>query len=315
MLSRVADSLYWLGRYSERLQTNAYITNVQINQMLEQGLRERQYEQQWKIVLSICGYMDDYEERFGTYNLHTMLRYLLIDEQNFNSISSLIENIRTNAKNTRDCIPNELFEEWNSLYFVNKEMPNDEEYTVLKTTDFLQSVRKTSLTATGIIDSLMTRDEGFQFIKIGKWLERSEKTALILMELLGPTDGIAGDVVITTGLQLTNTLEEYTRRTRQRESDTVLNFLVGDNHCSRAVAYGIRKIKKTLLDLEGEKVRPYATELFEAIEELEELVGLDAHHMTADERIIWVGDIHEKCMQLGPIFSKTYYLTAPILVK
>ncbi|MER2107251.1 MAG: alpha-E domain-containing protein [Solibacillus sp.] len=314
MLSRVADSLYWLGRYGERVETNAHIMNMQMDQMLEQGSTERHYKQQWSEVLDICGYMEDYETRINSYQLEHILRYLLTDTKNFNSINALLESIRTNAKNTRDCIPNELFEEWNSLYLTTKNAPL-EDYNVLSTTNYLQQVRKTSLTAAGIIDSLMTRDESFLFLKIGKWLERSEKTALITIKMMEMENDASRHFAATTCLQLTNSFEEYTRRTRNRESDSILNFLVGDTKCSRSVAYGLRKIKRTLLDIEAEKVHSYAVQLFEALDELEELVKLDAGRMTLEERKEWIRLIHERCIQFGPIFSKTYYLTPPILVK
>lgn len=315
MLSRVADSLYWLGRYSERAYTNAYIINVQIDQMLELSRTEKQYEQQWHTILSICGYIESYESRYEGYPISQMLNYLISDLQNYNSIDSLLTGIRSNAKNTRDCIPNALFEEWNSLYLANNESPLQAPYTVLATTEYLVKVRKTSLTATGIIDSLMSRDESFLFMKIGKWLERSEKTALIILNLMENEEILKQDFAVTLALQLTNTLDEYTRRSRMRDAEKVLNFLVGDKNCSRSVGYGIGKIKNTIFEIENHEVPLYAQQLFEAIEAIEVLIQQNASDMTKQERKQWVIQIHNQCIKLGPIFSETYYLTEPILVK
>lgn len=315
MLSRVADSLYWLGRYSERIYTNAYIAGAQMDQMLELGRTDGQYEQQWACVLNIGGYIGDYEVRYGRYDEGEMLFYLLSDQQNLNSIERLLQSIRDNAKNTRDCIPNTLFEQWNSLYLNNKENPLQAPYNVLNATDFLSTVQTTSLTATGIIDSLMTRDECFLFVKIGKWLERSEKTALILLTLMENASALNRDFAVTYALQLTNTLDEYTRRSRHREADLILKFLIQDAHCSRSVSYGMRKIKKTVLEIENNEIRSYATDLFEAIEKLEQAIEQDPTPMSRETRIEWVRDIHKQCIELGPILSQTFYLTEPILVK
>lgn len=315
MLSRVADSLYWLGRYSERAYANAHIMSLQIDHMLEQNRSEKQYEQQWDTVLSICGYMDDYKLRYKGYDLEQMLYYLCNDKKNYNSIDSIVMNIRNNAKNSRDCIPNTLFEEWNSLYLTNNETLLEHPFTVLQANGYLENVRRTALTATGIIDSVMTRDDCFQFIKIGKWLERSEKTALIILDLMENEATVKLDFAVTLGLQLTNTFEEYSRRSRMRDADLVLNFLVNDTNCSRSVGYGLQKIKSTLFEMEQYKIRPYATNLFEAMEEIEQVLQQDAREMTSEQRKQWMTDIHTKCTQLGPIFSETYYLTAPILVK
>ncbi len=315
MLSRVADSLYWLGRYSERTYTNAYITSVQIDQMLELGPSEKSYEQHWHTILSICGYIDDYESRYEGYQISQMLYYLISDHQNYNSIDSLLTSIRNNAKNTRNCIPNALFEEWNSLYLAKNESPLQAPYTVLDTIEYLVKVRKTSLTATGIIDSLMTRDECFLFVNIGKWLERSEKTALIILNFMDNEEVLNQNFAVTLALQVTNTFEEYTRRSRIREAGKVLNFLIGDPNCSRSVAYGIGKIKNTVFEIEHYEIRPYAEQLFDAIEELEVLIQQNASDMSKRERKQWVTKIHDLCIELGPIFSETYYLTEPILVK
>ena len=315
MLSRVADSLYWLGRYSERIYANAYIAHAQIDHMLELGRTDEQYQQQWECVLSIGGYIEDFHDRYGRYVEEDMLYYLLSDMKNLNSLERLLQSVRENVKNTRDCIPNALFEQWNGLYLCNKENPIQKPYNVLNATKFLTAVQTTSLTATGVIDSLMTRDECFLFIKIGKWLERSEKTALVLLRLMENAHVLNRDFAVTFALQLTNTFDEYTRRFRHRETELVLDFLINDAYCSRSVIYGMRKIKNTLFEIENYEVQSYATRLFQAIEELEDIMEQDITTMSREARIDWVRDIHAKCIQLGPIFSQTYYLTAPILVK
>ena len=316
MLSRVADSLYWLGRYAERIETNAHIIYTQMDHMLEQSREDSSYKKEWDCVLRICGHIEDYKERYEGYYLKQMNYYLLFDENNFDSISYLIKSIRNNARNARDIIPNELWEEWNEFYLAMQNGAFPIEFSVPNTAIFLGRLRKTALSATGIIDSLMTRDECFQFLKIGKWIERSEKTAIIAHELLENQnkDSLNREFAINFGLQLTNTLEEYNRRFRSRKPDEVLNFIVGDIKCTRSIAYGLRKIKKTVLDIEESKIRLYANEMFQALEELEQLVQIDSTSLTIEERREWIDTIGDKLTSFGPIFSKTYYLTAPILV-
>ena len=109
MLSRVADSLYWLGRYSERTETNAHIISTQIEHMLEQNRNDSDYEKEWHIVIDICGYIEQYKLVYDSYYFQQMVHYLLIDLSNYNSIQSLITNIRNNARNARNVIPNDLW--------------------------------------------------------------------------------------------------------------------------------------------------------------------------------------------------------------
>jgi uncharacterized alpha-E superfamily protein len=314
MLSRVADSLYWVGRYAERTETNTHILAMQLESMLEYSQLDGKYRNDWQNIVRICGYFDDYNSRYHTLNKEDLIYYLLNDIVNYNAINILLGKIRENAKNARDIIPNELWEVWNELYL---QMPQYEQYdnSLLNTMDQLMQIRRACLTATGVIDSLMTRDEGFLFLKIGKWLERSEKTALTIYHLMQHNEKtLEKEFAISLGLKLTNVQEEFTRRTRKRDSDQILNFLMGDLKCTRSVAYGMKKIKTTIYDIENGKQQIYATQLFLAIEEIEQLVQIDASTLSYEERIQWVDSIRTKCTELGPIFSRTYYLTPPILV-
>ena len=313
MLSRVADSLYWIGRYSERTETNAHILSTQLVHMIELSNEDKSYEIEWETIIKICGYHDEYSGRYNGYYLQKMIQYLLCDVKNYNSITSLIKSIRMNARNTRDILPNELWEEWNDQYLSIKSKEH-RDYSIIATQEFLNTIRKASLTSSGIIDTLMTRDECYLFLKIGKWLERAEKTAIILNELLDKEEQLTGDFTSTFALQLTHALEEYTRRSRDRSNRKVLNFLIGDLKSSRSIAFSIQKIKEAVLEFENGKIEDYAIEMFEALAKLENCLKRDTTLLTIDQCKAWVKDIREQCTHFGPIFSKTYYLTPPILV-
>ena len=314
MLSRVADSLYWLGRYAERTETNTQILASQLDEMLEYNERDGKFLNTWQKVVDICGYMDDFEQRYPAINQTVVTQYLLNDPLNYNAIFTLIGNIRENAKNARDIIPNELWEVWNELYL---QLPQLKEQTsILQTMDQLLLIRRTCLTATGVIDSLMTRDEGFLFLKIGKWLERSEKTALTIFHLMQHHDQtLEKEFAANAVLKMTNALDDFTHRTRKRNREHVIHFLISDVKCTRSVAYGLNKIKQTVLMIEDNKQQLYTAQLFTAIEELEQLVNIEPSIFSYEERVQWINSVRMKLTQLGPIFSKTYYLTPPILVE
>lgn len=313
MLSRVADSLYWIGRYSERIETNAHIISTQLDHMIENSRDHSNYAIEWSTILKITGYFDDYVSRHDGYYLQKMLQYLLSDCNNYNSIISIISSIRNNARNTRDILPNELWEEWNDLYLSIQGNQN-KKYTIIRTNEFLSQVRKTSLTASGVIESLMSRDEHYLFVTIGKWVERAEKTAIIISELLENEEQLTSDFITTFSLRLTHTFEEYTRRTRDRSDRKVLNFLIGDLRSSRSIAYCIEKIKLAILEVENNTIEPYAIDMLSAIEKLEDIVKVDASTLTLESCKEWVKDIRQQCTNFGPIFCKTYYMTPPILV-
>jgi len=315
MLSRVADSLYWLGRYAERTETNAHIVITELDYILEQSTQANAYVRSWSHVLAICGFENNYESKYEGFHQSDMIQYVLYDFTNPNAIIPLIHSVRFNLKNVRDIIPNELFEVWNELYLLINMDKADHTITTLSTTDFLNVVRKTALTSTGIIESLMTRDEAFYFLKIGKWMERAEKTALIIHELIhNNVKEIPTDFQVNLGLTMTNAMEEYSRRFRRRDTGDIINFLMKDRKCSRSVAYSIRKIRQTLEEVEEGQYFSYTKRLFDSIDIIEELLNEDAHQLTAEEQIAWVEAILMHCTLLGPIFAQTYYLTPPIAV-
>lgn len=314
MLSRVADSLYWIGRYAERTQTNAHILFSQLEQMLELSHKDAAYEKEWRAVLTICGYIEEYEAHYKVGVLEEMVRYVVYDANNLNSLMSTVNSIRTNARHTRDRIPNELWEEWNSLYLDIQDGAYSNEISVLNTTDFLTHIRKTALTSTGAIDSLMTRDVGYQFLKIGKWLERSEKTALILHRLLEIADHLEADRALRLSLRYTNTVDEYAYRSSVLTIDSILYFLISDAKCSRSVAYGLHKIKHTVCDIEQGLTNHNVENMYRTLDELIALTNVDATTLTIEEKKQWVNNIRQSCTNFGPIMAQAYYLTPPILV-
>jgi uncharacterized alpha-E superfamily protein len=314
MLSRVADSLYWLGRYAERTETNTHILATQLDAMLEYSQVDGKYQNTWEQVVRICGYYEEFKKSYPIISEEIVTHYMMNDVTNYNAIFTLISNIRENAKNARDIIPNELWEVWNELYIQLPEL--EQKTTILDVTNQLNIIRRTCLTGTGVIDSLMTRDEGFLFLKIGKWLERSEKTALTMYHLMQHNaEAFEKEYAANVVLKMTNAFEDYTKRTRNRSRKHVINFLIGDQKCTRSIAYSLNKIKTTIYDIENGKQHIYATHLFLALEELEQLVQIDATSLSFEERVQLVNSIRNKLTLLGPIFSKTYYLTPPILVE
>ncbi|MER2000744.1 MAG: alpha-E domain-containing protein [Lysinibacillus sp.] len=314
MLSRVADSLYWLGRYAERTETNTQILSTQLDAMLEYSRLDGKYQNTLEQVVRICGYYEEFKKSYPIISEEIVTQYVMNDVSNYNAIYTLISNIRENARNARDIIPNELWEVWNELYLQLPEL--EQKTTFLDTTNHLNLIRRTCLTGTGIIDSLMTRDEGYLFLKIGKWLERTEKTALTLYHLMQYNDEtFEKEYAANVALKMTNAFEDFTKRTRNRSRTNIINFLIGDQKCTRSVAYGLNKIKATVYDIENGKQQLYATQLFLALEELEQLVQIDAASLSFDDRVQLVNSIRNKLTLLGPIFSKTYYLTPPILVE
>ena len=121
MLSRVADALYWMARYSERTQTNAHILQVQLLNMLEQSGQEHDYIDHWEAVLNICASKEEYLANYSTIRVNPLIDYLLFSEKNGNALHATLRAIRENARVTRDSMPTELWEIQNAFYLTKQQ--------------------------------------------------------------------------------------------------------------------------------------------------------------------------------------------------
>jgi len=167
MLSRVADNLYWMGRYMERAEHAARVMGVHLNLMLEQDAGSDQ--SRWSQVLECLGAQQRVEED------------ALAAAQGFalNQIVTSISAARENARQVREQISSEVWEQLNRLYHETKRMDAPELFRA-QPFDVLVTVAQNSHLWNGITDSTMLHGEGWQFIQAGRFIERVQQTARLV---------------------------------------------------------------------------------------------------------------------------------------
>lgn len=175
MLSRVADSVYWLNRYIERAENVARFVDVNLNLMLDlpTGI-----VQQWKPVVLTTGDLKIFKQRYGEATTENVIQFLTFDEQYSNSIISCLRMARENARSIREIISSEMWEEVNAFYLMVNEAANQKDLDALP--DFFAQVKLSSHRFAGVMDATMTHGEGWHFGQVGRLLERADKTARIL---------------------------------------------------------------------------------------------------------------------------------------
>lgn len=320
MLSRVADTLYWMARYSERTESNAHILGVQLVKMLEESGGDEANLQDWQSILEICGNRAEYENVYKVLRVRNIVDYLAFSSNNFNALSIITSNVRENARMTRDIIPNELWEVWNELYLYLQH----EKYQVRAQTHFslrdinafLQRIQRTAMTASGFIDSAMTRDSAYQFIKIGKWLERAGKTAFILQTLLQRSnvsnDANFKEYDLNFALQLVHGYEDYSKKYRMKKPEMILNYLITDRTFPGSVRYGLEMVRQAINEIERKQVAPYSMRMFGVLEEMMTAVKTDhIEQFTLEEALQFTKNLSNLCALFGDVFSSTYYLVEP----
>jgi len=172
MLSRVADSLYWMSRYLERAEHTARVINIQLNLMLERGAGSD--DAYWARVLRTLGIELTPEE---TAQAQALAVSLVRESTHRASIVASIIGARENARQVREQISSEMWEQLNRMYIEVQRAGADAASDV---NDFLQAIKDGAHLFQGITDSNMTHGEGWQFIQAGRSLERASALATLL---------------------------------------------------------------------------------------------------------------------------------------
>lgn len=168
MLSRVADSLYWMGRYMER--SDGILRMLKVNYAYSQ---DDVYEFSWKPVLHLFTYLDNEKAVAMAKNPRAILQYVVTDKDNPNSVVNIVTHGRENARSVQDHITKELWQCLNDFYHTMREdwlaqwLQKDDPITILDV------LIKQGLLYYGTADITMSRGEGYSFINIGKYLERA----------------------------------------------------------------------------------------------------------------------------------------------
>ncbi len=180
MLSRVANSLYWMSRYIERAENIARIVDVNLQLLLDlRNLNEQRLAAHWLPIVQATGDEAQFFALHPKANAQNVTEFLVFQPENPNSIVASICAARENARMVRDQITIELWEELNRLYWFVK---TDTARQVWKESpsEFFQQIKAGSLHIIGLTDATLIHNEGWWFAQAGKFIERADKTSRIL---------------------------------------------------------------------------------------------------------------------------------------
>ncbi len=319
MLSRVADALYWMARYSERTETNAHILQVQLLNMLEQSGKENEYIDHWEAILDICASKEEFMSYYESRRVNPLIEYLLFSEKNSNALLATLRAIRENARITRDSIPIELWELQNSFYlYLQQEIIDREKpFPLISLNYFLQNVRKTSLTITGLIEGSMDRDLPFYFMQVGKWLERAEKTIRMVLIMLEQQKQMANSIQEVDGaflLDLSKATESYLRKHRQTNLACVIQYLLHDEHFPRSVMFCFKKLEEAFMHIEKDHLSARFLAVNNPLKALlVAMINIDVLTITLEEAIFSMEERLWQCIDFSHTFATIYHLYEPSL--
>ena len=177
MLSRIAESLFWIGRYVERAEDTARILDVQTQMMVEDPTVD--IDAACRTLLSVMG--ADIPE--GRLTMEAALFRLAFDTDEGTSITSAVAGARESARRARETLSTDLWEVINSTY---RFLPSGR-FRAMRTQDAFRWMRERAAVINGTADATMSRDQGWHFLVLGRSLERADMTArLVATSALSP---------------------------------------------------------------------------------------------------------------------------------
>jgi len=253
LLSRVADSVYWMGRYIERAENVARFIGVNQHLMLDLASGE---VDQWQPLVDITGDRQAFLDRYGPATEQSVIRFLAFDADSANSILSSVRAARENARSVRETISSEMWEQVNTLYLsVNSAVA---ELSAESLPEFFRSVRMACHLFQGIADGTMSHNEAWHFLNLGRDLERADKTTRILdvkYFILLPSVADIGtpydDIQWSAVLKSVSGFEMYRKRHGRIHPRNIVQFLVTSGEFPRAVRYCINHADRSLRAVTG----------------------------------------------------------------
>ena len=322
MLSRVADSLYWMSRYAERAENIARILDVNLQLMLDMPkLGPEEQKALWEPVLRSTGDHEDFDKHYKVTTSENVIDFLTLNTKNSNSIVNCITTARENARHVREQISLEMWEEINRTYLWMKSQ-SLKKIQRQGPYEFFSEVKNASHLFQGITDGTMTHGEDWDFIQVGKYLERADMTTRILdandeIFIHAPVKSQTGGTLQWSAILRSCSSHDAYRKfyVAQVEPDKVVEFLILNEFFPRSIRFCVQALDEALRRISGCKDEHFTNQAeklagrlvaelnYSALEDIK-TVGM---HMYMDELQI-------KLNCIGEGIFKTYLFSPPLNV-
>jgi uncharacterized alpha-E superfamily protein len=255
MLSRVADSIYWMSRYIERAENVARFVDVTLNLMLDMPIGT---VQQWQPLVDTTGDAKEFEARYGVATQQRVIQFLTFDSENPNSIRSCLRMARENARSVREVISSEMWEQVNRFYLMVRNAAFTDFDVMFEPHEFFRQVKMGGHLFEGIMDSTMAHGEAWHFGRLGRFVERADKTSRILdvkYFIILPDVSYVGtpydNLLWASLLRSASALEMYRKTCGRIDPRSVVEFLVLDKEFPRAIRYCVSRAEESLRAITG----------------------------------------------------------------
>ena len=307
MLSRVADSLYWIGRYLERAEHTVRVLEVNMSLMLERSAMRS--DVRWRRVLQALGNPPDVDIA----NIDQVVRALCFDPVNRGSIYACVSSARESARQVRDEISSEQWQKLNHLYHGMGEMQSSSHRGMIS--DSLQTILDGVHLFQGVTDTTMTHGEGWQFIRAGRHMERATQVATLLelyyRELFVHRDSIAdaSQYLEWVGLlRCCTAFEAYcTVYTADLTPARILEFLLLNGFFPHSLRYSVDSLVSAFAGIQLEGRRTPAEELTRRAGRLQaSLSFVQIDEIIEQDAVVYLRNVLDQCRLIQELIYRIY---------
>jgi uncharacterized alpha-E superfamily protein len=309
MLSRVADSLYWMSRYLERAEHTVRLLDVNMGLMLDQSSTSA--EGRWKRVLAALGNPEGVSWE-GDY--HQLVDSLTFDPDIPASITSCLIAARENARQVRDEISSDQWQQLNRMYHRITQRHRGSSYDP-GLAEFLPAVIDGIHLFQGVTDTTMSHGEGWQFIQMGRYLERAAATANLLDLYQSVTSTTPEDVAEGrlyhewVGLLRSCTaFEAYCKvYTADLTQERILEFLLLNGEFPHSLRYSIDCVRQALLAVQHSSGRPAVDPLTRISGRLQASLNfVEISEVLSQDIAAYLQGILQQCQQIHSLMYRFY---------
>ncbi len=254
MLSRVANSIYWMCRYIERAENVARFISVNLNLLLDMPSEKGKH---WEPLIMITGDKELFEKKYPDYTQKEVTHFLTFDREYPNSILSCLAAARENGRSIREIISSEMWEHLNNFYL---ELADNRSPAIAKEDPhrFFKIIQMRGHLFTGLMDATMSHGEAWNFARIGMMIERADKTSRILdvkYFMLLPRANMVNtpidNIQWTAVLKSASAFEMFRKEHHQITPRKVASFLIFDNQFPRSIRHCVSKAQIYLHRITG----------------------------------------------------------------
>ena len=243
MLARNAESLYWIGRYVERADDTARILDVSVHQLLEDATVDADKTSRQLLTVLGIGAPPGME-----LDVWTLTELVAMSREHAGSIVSSISSARENTRVAREVVSTELWECINAMY--NAVPERQRAAKRVGPSLFFSFVEERAAMFAGLADSTMSRDDGWRFLVLGRFVERVDMIVRLLMSRVGDKPSSPGWVTV---LRSAGAHDTYLRTYRGAlDATRVVQFLLLDRLFPRSVFHALSQAESCLDHLDNQ---------------------------------------------------------------